>query len=335
MPIAATAIVMPSHRTGISPRLRCCFRIRRLFLDTPPENRRSFAPRPPETHAFWRVREEYRAGIAIAISPRVMERTSHRGSQKFVEMVMRAFTRFARYLVPSALVVYLMSLAAPCAARRRRRCTDFPAAPDLGDGRGSVFAPSAWVVLSTPVRKQIDLKLYGFYIGDLDVPVTQVDVSVRATKFLTITPSYLYNWIPPKGLNEIASQPRAFTDSYQEHQARIDGTFTFPIRKFEISARNMFVRRFREGPATISTAIAVGFQSHIPSRLKVTSGNPLPHTKPFMSAAMVAGTECASGPGVTVPLNRHVFFQPSYMWERSDGSRDLQDLLLGLTVSTK
>ena len=38
-----------------------------------------------------------------------------------------------------------------------------------GDGRGSLFAPSAWLVLSTPVQKQIDLKLYGFYIGDLQV----------------------------------------------------------------------------------------------------------------------------------------------------------------------
>jgi Protein of unknown function (DUF2490) len=288
-----------------------------------------------QTRAFWRVREEYRAGIAVAISRRVMERTSQRGSQKFVEMVMRAFTRFARYLVPSALVVFLMSLAAPCAAQENVDAPTLPAVPDLGGGRGSLFAPSAWLVLSTPVRKQIDLKLYGFYIGDLDVPVTQVDVSVRATKFLTITPSYLYNWIPPKGLNEIASQPRAFTDSYQEHQARIDGTFTFPIRKFEISARNMLVRRFREGPAKdinryrgrISIAHPVAVEGHI--------WKPFASYETFYERGNGGWNRVRIWTGVTLPLNRHVFFQPSYMWERSDGSRDLQYLLLGLTVSTK
>ena len=79
---------------------------------------------------------------------------------------MRGLTRFARYLVPSALVVCLMSLAAPCAAQENVDPPTVPAGPDAGDGRGSLFAPSAWLVLSTPVQKQIDLKLYGFYIGD-------------------------------------------------------------------------------------------------------------------------------------------------------------------------
>ena len=81
---------------------------------------------------------------------------------------MRGLTTFARYLVRSALVVCVMSLArAVCCPRSRP--TYLPAAPDAGDGRGSLFAPSAWVVLSTPVQKQIDLKLYGFYIGELQV----------------------------------------------------------------------------------------------------------------------------------------------------------------------
>ena len=80
---------------------------------------------------------------------------------------MRGLTTFARYLVPSALVVCAMSLAAPCAAQESRP-TDCPCRTDAGDGRGSLFAPSAWLVLNTPVQKQIDLKVYGFYIGDLD-----------------------------------------------------------------------------------------------------------------------------------------------------------------------
>jgi hypothetical protein len=156
------------------------------------------------------------AGITVAISRRVMERTSQRGSQKVVEMVMRAFTRFARYLVPIALVVFLMSLAAPCAAQE----VDPPTAPDVGDGRGSLFAPSAWVVLNAPVQKQIGLKVYGFYIGQLDVPVAQFDVPIRTTKFLTVTPSYMYYSVPASGLNELSPHPGRFTDSYEEHQFR-------------------------------------------------------------------------------------------------------------------
>ena len=82
-----------------------------------------------------------------------------------------------------------------------------PAAPDPGDGRGSLFAPSAWLVLSTPVQKQIDLKLYGFYIGDLQVPVAQVDLPIRMAKFLTVTPSYMGYSVPASGLNEMTPQP--------------------------------------------------------------------------------------------------------------------------------
>ena len=76
-----------------------------------------------------------------------------------VEVVMRGLTTFARYLVRSALVVCVVSLAAPCAAQD----VDPPTPPDLtGDGRGSLFAPSAWMVLNAPVQKQIGLKFYRF-----------------------------------------------------------------------------------------------------------------------------------------------------------------------------
>jgi hypothetical protein len=39
--------------------------------------------------------------------------------------------------------------------------------------------------------------------------------------------------------------------------------------------------------------------------------------------------------GVTLPVNKRVFVQPSYMWERSDGSRDIHYLLFGLIVNTR
>ena len=48
------------------------------------------------------------------------------------------------------------------------------------------------------MQKQIDLKLYGFYIGDLEVPVAQVDLPIRLAKFLTVTPSYMGYWFPQR-----------------------------------------------------------------------------------------------------------------------------------------
>ena len=113
-----------------------------------------------------------------------------------------------------------------------------------GRGSGSVVAPSGWVELIAPVQKRIDLKLYGFYIGELGAPSAQVDVTLRAIKFLSIIPSYLYYSVPASALNKLANLSRRFTGDFQEHQFRIDGTVMFSIHKFEISERNMYVRRF-------------------------------------------------------------------------------------------
>src|SRR4030095_15408373 len=206
--------------------------------------------------------------------------------------------------------------------------------PDVGDGRGGLFAPSAWLVLNTPVRKPIDLKVYGFYIGELRVPVAQVDVPIRTTKFLTITPSYMYYTVPASGINELSPQPGRFTDSYQEHQFRIDGTVAFGIRKLEVSVRNMYVRRFRPTPAddmnryrgrvSIARSLAVGGRTW----------------KPFASYETFydrrgGWNRNRLGTGVTVPLDPRVRIQPSYLWESSEGSRDVHYLLFGLIVNTK
>ena len=161
---------------------------------------------------------------------------------------MQGFTRFrlqpmvALRLMPALLVASVALHPALCGAQE----VDAPA---RSKGSGSVFAPSGWLTLITPLQRRVDLKLTGFYIGELDVPVGQVDVSIRATKFLTITPSYMYYSAPASGLNELAPKPAGFTDSYDEHQFRIDGTLTYSVRKLELSARNMYVRRFRQGAA--------------------------------------------------------------------------------------
>jgi hypothetical protein len=93
--------------------------------------------------------------------------------------------------VPS-LVICLLSFGGFCFAQEPPEA----AAPGAG-GRGSAFAPSGWLELI-------------------------VDVSIRATKFLTITASYMDYSVPASGLNELPSQPARFTRSYEERQFRID-----------------------------------------------------------------------------------------------------------------
>jgi Protein of unknown function (DUF2490) len=243
---------------------------------------------------------------------------------------MRRFAKLARFLVLSALAACVISVAAPCAAQE----VDAPTPPDTGDGRGSLLAPSAWLVLNTPVQKQVALKLYGFYIGDLKTPVAQFDVPIRLTRFLTVTPSYMFYTVPASGLDKLPLQPGSFTDSYDEQQFRIDGTVGFAVRKLEISVRNMYVRRFRPSPATdinrYRGRIAIAYPLAVQGRI----------WKPFAS---YEGFHERSGgwnrhriwSGITLPVNKRLFVQPSYMWESSQGSRDINYLLFGLIVNTR
>jgi hypothetical protein len=190
------------------------------------------------------------------------------------------------------------------------------------------------MVLNAPVQRQIGLKFSGFYIGEFNTPVAQVDVPIRMTTFLTVTPSYMGYSVPASGLNKLAPQPGSFTDSYDEHQFRVDGTVGFAVRRFEISGRNMYVRRFRPAPADDMNRyrgrIAIAHPLAVHGRI----------LKPF--ASYEAFYEPKAGwnreriwSGVTLPLNTRVFVQPSYMWETSEGSRDVHYVLFGLIVNTR
>ena len=86
---------------------------------------------------------------------------------------MRTFTRFARYLVPSVLMVALVSLGAPCAAQE----AEAPALDAARDGRGPVFVPGGFLGAVAPVHDRVSVNLYGFYYGEVDAPVAQVECS--------------------------------------------------------------------------------------------------------------------------------------------------------------
>jgi hypothetical protein len=238
---------------------------------------------------------------------------------------MQGFTKFALHLVPTFLLLSLVALSAPCVAQE----VDVPSG---GRGSGSVIAPSGWAELITPVQQRIDLKFYGFYIGEAKAPAAQFDATFRATKFLSITPSYLYYSVPASGLNELANHSRGFTRSFQEHQFRIDGTVMFSIHKFEISERNMYVRRF------LSTTEINRYRNKIavahPLAVKGQIWKPFASYEAFYDQGS-GWTKNRVWTGVTVPLEKYVSFQPSYMWEGTNGIKDMHYLMFGLIFRTK
>ena len=224
-------------------------------------------------------------------------------------------------------MIGLASLGRPCVAQE----VDAPS----GGGSGSVFAPSGWLELIAPVQERIAVNLTGFYIGGLKVPVAQVDVPIRATKFLTITPSYMYYSAPASGLNKLAPEPGGFTDSYGEHQFRIDGTVSFPVRKFEISLRNMYVRRFRPSPADDSNRYRGRLRVAHPLTVRGSTWKPFVSYETYYDGGGGGWNKDRVWAGVTLPLMKQLLFQPSYMLEMSEGLKDVHYLLLGLIVSTK
>ncbi|MBV8843517.1 MAG: DUF2490 domain-containing protein [Bryobacterales bacterium] len=246
---------------------------------------------------------------------------------------MRMLTIVARYLTPGVLAGCVASLCLPCAAQE----VDVPS----GRGSASVVAPSGWVELIAPIQQRVDLKLYGFYIGEAKSPSGQVDATIGVTKFLSITPSYLYYSVPTSGLNELASYSQGFTNRYQERQFRIDGTVMFSIHKFEISDRNMYVARFLPTYEYAGQSLPAKEINRYRQRIAVARPVTVKsHTvKPF--ASYEAFYDQGSGwsknrvwAGVTVPVAEHVSFQPSYMWEGTNGIKDLNYVMFGLIFRT-
>jgi hypothetical protein len=203
-------------------------------------------------------------------------------------------------------------------------------------GAGSVVAPSTWLNVNVPLQERVALKLYGFFVGgELDVPSAQVDLPVRATKFLTITPSYLYYSIPADGLDELANVSGAFSDSYDEHQFRVDATVGFAVGGFRIAGRNMYVRRFRPAPAEDSNRYRARIGTAYPLLVSGHLWRPFASYEAYYDRGAGGWNKNRLWSGLTVPLTKRVSVEPSYLWERSDGLKDINYLLFGLIVNTK
>ena len=75
-------------------------------------------------------------------------------------------------------------------------------------------------------------------------------------------------------------------------------------------------------------------RSRIPLPFKAASGNRSPSYEAFYEPK-AGWNRDRIWSGVTLPLNKRVFVQPSYMWESSEGNRDVHYVLFGLIVNTR
>ena len=82
-----------------------------------------------------------------------------------------------------------------------------------------------------------------------------------------------------------------------------------------------------------STAIAIGSRSRIPSRLRDHIWKPFASYEAFYDQGS-GWTKNRAWTGVTVPIEKYVSFQPSYMWESTNGIKDLHYLMFGLIFRT-
>ena len=126
----------------------------------------------------------------------------------------------------------------------------------------------------------------GFTSANWTSPVAQVDVPIRTTKFLTVTPSYMYYTVPPSGLNKLAAA--AGRIHRQLRRAPVSNRRNRDVRRSQ--ARDLRPQHVcQKVPSAhrrmTSTAIAGELRSRIPSPFKAASGNRSPHTKPSTSGS--------------------------------------------------
>jgi hypothetical protein len=151
----------------------------------------------------------------------------------------------------------------------------------------------------------------------------------------------MYYSVPLSGLNELAPNlSQYFPIATRSTNFELTETAGFAFRRFEIAARNMYVRRFRPAPLEDSNRSRSNYgcapltvESHVWKPFTSYEAHydfrnaPLHQTPGWNRSGVWSG--------VMVPLDKHVAFQPSYMWESADGSKTVNYLLFALIFSVK
>jgi hypothetical protein len=107
------------------------------------------------------------------------------------------------------------------------------------------------------------------------------------------------------------------------------------VGKYEVQARNMYVRRFRPALADDSNRYRGRIGIVRPVAIKGRTWRPYASYESYFDHNTGGWNKDRVWTGVTVPVTKQVFFQPSYLWERSDGLKTINYVLFGLIVNTR
>jgi hypothetical protein len=193
---------------------------------------------------------------------------------------------------------------------------------------GAIFAPAGYIELTAPLGDRVAVNVYGYYIGEVGSGIVLLEAPYRATKFLTVTPSYLYAAVPASGVDLLSRKSGAFTPAEQEHQFRLAGTLKFSVGRFKISDRNLYARRFR--PTGGINRYRNRIQVAHPLVLGKHSLNVFAFDEGYYDWAHGGWIRNWASIGLDVSLAEHVTFEPSYIRQDAHGIRSINFIGLGV-----
>jgi hypothetical protein len=243
------------------------------------------------------------------------------------------------------LVIVLVSLGLPCGAQDVEQSppSGAGAVPSIPAGRNSLFTPAGYAEFILPPKPTglgvpVGVRVYGFYIGAVNTPIVLFETPVVAGKYVTITPGFQYLRVPDGDLGEMTTVPTEFKQSYVENQARIDATVKFVVGHLEIGERNMYVRRFV--PAWAGADVNRYRNRLMLTQLVTVNGSvwkPYASYEAFHDGHHRGWVRYRFWSGITVPLEKRVSFQPSFVHDdnRTPGIRDISYLMFALITVVK
>jgi hypothetical protein len=244
------------------------------------------------------------------------------------------------FVVPSMLAIAPMLCGAASRAQELEGPGGLlraPSVPSPPVERHSLFTAASYAEFIVPPAP-LGVRVYGFYVAEVKTPIVLFETPVQVGKFLTITPGVQYLDIPKSQLGKLTVVPIEFGQSYVENQARLDATVKFTVGHLEIGERNMYVRRFR--PGWVGPDVD-RYRNRLMLTQTVTvkrrAWKPFASYEAFHDGDHLGWVRYRLWSGVTVPVEKRVSLQPSYVRDdnRTRGVRDINYLMFALIATAK
>ena len=170
------------------------------------------------------------------------------------------------------------------------------------------------VQIAVPLNGSVDMNFTGsFRLGrNLTHPVSErggVSFSFKARKFLTLETGYLY----------VASQPSEGRKSYNSTLSA-GATIKFPIRRFVVSSRSQFERRFRS-PQVDSNRYRHRMRIETPVKIGERKFNVFVSNEMFYDFRQSEWTRNRFAAGMNKKLSKNLSYEWYYMRQNDGRSR--------------